>query len=106
MTEVTIQEDRGKHVFEIKGHAGYGERGTDIVCAAISTLGYTLLNELMLLEKRGTVTNVEHEEAEGYLCITFYEKNKDVKMVLETIETGFYMLQENFFEFLRVRGEK
>lgn len=106
MTEVTIQEDKGRHVFEIKGHAGYGKNGTDIVCAAISTLGYTLLNELILLEKRGTVTNVEYEETEGYLCITFYGNGKEVRMVLETIETGFYMLQENFFEILRVRGEK
>lgn len=106
MTEVTIQEDRGKHIFEIKGHAGYGECGTDIVCAAISTLGYTLLNELMLLEKRGAVTNVGHEESEGYLCITFFGNSKEAEMALETIETGFYMLQENFFEFLRVRGEK
>lgn len=106
MTEVTIQEDKGKHVFEIKGHAGYGECGTDIVCAAISTLGYTLLNELILLEKRGKVTNVRHNEAKGYLCITFYGNGKEVQTVLETIETGFYMLQEKFFEFLRVRGEK
>lgn len=106
MTEVTIQEDRGKYVFEIKGHAGYGECGTDIVCAAISTLGYTLLNELMLLEKHGAIANVECEEAEGYLCITFYGKSKEAQMAIETIETGFYMLQENFFEFLRVRGEK
>lgn len=30
----------------IKGHAGYAERGKDIVCSAISTLFFTLANGL------------------------------------------------------------
>lgn len=106
MTEINIQEENKKHVFEIKGHAGYGESGTDIVCAAISTLGYTLLNEVLVLEVRGLAENVEYEEEEGSLYISFCGEGKEIKTVCETIETGFLMLEEKFFSFLRVRGEK
>lgn len=29
--------------FEIKGHAGYAESGKDIICSAISAIGYTTI---------------------------------------------------------------
>lgn len=29
--------------FEIKGHAGYANRGKDIICSAISAIGYTAI---------------------------------------------------------------
>lgn len=106
MTDIKIQEEKENHVFEIKGHAGYAESGADIVCAAISVLGYTLLNELSILEARGLVEDVEHEEESGYMKISFKGEGKEVETVCETINTGFLMLEENFFQFLRVNGEK
>jgi|GEM_PF-4386131 len=38
MTKVTI----GPQFIQIQGHAGYSEKGTDIVCAAVSALGQSL----------------------------------------------------------------
>ena len=32
--------------FELKGHAGYGEHGQDIVCAAVSSAAYMVANTL------------------------------------------------------------
>lgn len=32
--------------FSIQGHAGYGEEGTDIVCAAVSSAAYLVGNTL------------------------------------------------------------
>ena len=106
MTQITMQEVRGMHTIEISGHAGYGVSGADIVCAAISTLGYTLLNELALLETRGLVENLEHKEENGYLKICFRGSGIEVESVCETIKTGFLMLEKNFFSNVRVRGEK
>ena len=47
MTTVTYYEENDEISVRIKGHAGYDEKGSDIVCAAISTLGQTLLAYLM-----------------------------------------------------------
>jgi uncharacterized protein YsxB (DUF464 family) len=38
MTKVTI----GQQYIKIEGHAGYSDKGTDIVCAAVSALGQSL----------------------------------------------------------------
>lgn len=38
MTKVTI----GPQYIKIEGHSGYGVKGTDIVCAAVSALGQSL----------------------------------------------------------------
>lgn len=38
---------------EIQGHAGYAERGKDIVCAGVSALYGTLVAELDERERRG-----------------------------------------------------
>ena len=46
MTNITTKET-DKHVtVDIVGHAGYAEQGKDIVCAGVSTLAYTLINNL------------------------------------------------------------
>ncbi|MFR6508676.1 MAG: ribosomal-processing cysteine protease Prp [Dorea sp.] len=43
-----------RHILHIEGHAGYGTYGNDIVCAAVSILGYTWINELLILKERKT----------------------------------------------------
>jgi uncharacterized protein YsxB (DUF464 family) len=37
MTIYSIKRSNGEALIEIKGHAGYANKGEDIVCAAIST---------------------------------------------------------------------
>lgn len=106
MTQITIQKTNGTYTIEIYGHSGYGVSGADIVCAAISTLGYTLLNQIALLETRGLVENLEYKEDNGYLKICFEGSGIEVESVCETIKTGFLMLEKNFFSNVRVRGEK
>ena len=32
--------------FSIRGHSGYGEEGTDIVCAAVSSAAYLVVNAI------------------------------------------------------------
>ena len=46
MTAVTYRGKNGDHSLEISGHANYAEHGKDIVCAAATTLFYTLLYAL------------------------------------------------------------
>ena len=45
--------------FEIKGHAGYGEVGTDIVCSAVSSAAYMTAN---------TITDIIGVEPEVLIC--------------------------------------
>lgn len=42
MLKAVLQKNEDELILTVKGHAGYGEYGKDIVCAAVSTLVSTL----------------------------------------------------------------
>ena len=95
MTTVTYFEQNDEISVEIKGHAGYGKKDEDIVCAAISILGQTLLAYL----------NVNHNKydyilREGYIWA--YAKGINVRMALNVIMTGFYLLSRDYPEHVRI----
>ena len=48
MIKVTVFEDSDRVVrgFKLTGHAGYGEEGQDIVCAAVSALVFSAYNSI------------------------------------------------------------
>lgn len=94
MTNIKIWNEGTDHIVEIKGHTGYAEQGKDIVCAGVSTLAYTLINQLTNLEKEGV--KVSFQMQEGYAKVTFSGNEKIIKPVEDTIFTGFETLFENF----------
>ena len=106
MTTVNIIEGEDENKLLLTGHAGYGISGTDIVCAAISTLAYTWINQLEKMKEENVVEEFEYQEADGLLFVRWKGKNKKIKHAFDTVNTGFLMLQDNFFENIRViRGE-
>lgn len=106
MTEISIKHQDDVYEMDIKGHAGYGENGTDIVCAAISTLTYTLINCLENLKERERVDEFSYIERDGRILITFEGDSTELLSTLATIRIGFLMLEENFPEFISISGEK
>ena len=59
----------------VMGHAEYGESGSDIVCAAISGMFYSLLGYLLACHKESTkIARIEHGYAELY-CPLESEEN-------------------------------
>ena len=103
MTNITVEKNGDRHILHIEGHAGYGTHGNDIVCAAVSILGYTLLNELLIMEERKQVKNVSYEEDNGKLLIEFSGGDNAVNTAYETILTGFEALQQNYSENISLK---
>ena len=91
--------------FELKveGHANYGEKGEDIVCAAVSILFYTLAKALNDSEKM----LIEHpiiEEADGnglISCRPKPEYEANVSLIYWTILNGFELIEQNYEENLK-----
>ena len=103
MTNITVEKKGDRHILHIEGHAGYGTHGNDIVCAAVSILGYTWLNELLIMEERKQVKNVSYEEDNGKLLIEFSGRDNAVNTAYETILTGFEALQQNYSENITLK---
>jgi len=105
MITVEVFRGTGGHIcgFRARGHAGYGEYGEDIVCAAVSAITQTavlgLLQHLQL--------PVRLKQADGYLeCLLGDDeraRSPAAQSVLETMVLGLNEIQRQYPERVRVR---
>lgn len=104
MIEIKLYKDIGNRIvgYNISGHAGYGPRGEDIVCAAVSVLGQTAL--MSLVEVCGLDENkLEYliDDEKGLLDVKI-ETTKDsdisenIQTVLKTLELGIKSIIESY----------
>ncbi len=70
--------------FELSGHSGFGEEGTDIVCSAVSSAVYMTANTITEILKLNPKTVVR----DGYLKL---EMNLDDARKSKTITDGLYL---------------
>lgn len=76
---------------EIRGHAGFEERGKDIICAAVSILAYTFIN----------VYNTKLIEYDVDSIVAEYSKDIDKKFILK----GFQLINEQYPNYIRLHIE-
>lgn len=83
---------------DITGHAEHGEKGEDIVCAAVSTLFYTLaeaLYEYRHMMKEDIIFS--DEDGNGHIeCKPKSEFEANVSLIYWTIMTGFDLVARNY----------
>jgi uncharacterized protein YsxB (DUF464 family) len=104
--KIMVIKDKHDFVREVtvNGHAGYSACGTDIVCAAISVLSYTLAGAL---EDLAGLKN-SYTEKDGYMKITINKKaialNKieKVKTMVDTIVFGYRQTAESYKDYIEV----
>ena len=79
---------KNKKVYEIiiNGHAGYDINGKDIVCAAVSTMAITTINNIIALEE-----TIDYEEKTGLLKIRVL---KDTEVNNKLLDNLVRMLEE------------
>jgi uncharacterized protein YsxB (DUF464 family) len=105
VTRITCREYHDNILFIAEGHSGYGDRGSDIVCAGISCLVYTLINTLLDEESSDRVHLVRQIIRDGYVCLEIekFEFSKDrVNGIIDACMTGFYMLRDNYPEAVKI----
>lgn len=94
MTAVTIYKRSGQYAgFVIEGHAGYGEEGEDIVCAAVSVLSLNALNSIEAFTK----DRFSGEEKDGYLSCSFPEAlSEKAVLLLDSMVLGLTDIQRSY----------
>jgi len=90
--------------FSVKGHAGYAEEGSDIVCAAVSALTITCVNSLEAV--CGITPTVEGGE-DGYLkamlpCPLAENAAHDAQVLLRALETGLQSMTEAYSPYIKL----
>lgn len=94
MTRVTLKEDGGRYSVVCEGHA----TGSVEVCAAVSTLVYTLFGYL----KNADGVAIECEVlADGYAEIEF-SGGENARAAYELICIGFLQLEQSSAKFIEI----
>lgn len=95
--------NRAKLSFDISGHAGSGPKGSDIVCAAVSTLSFTLAEAVQEMHKNTSALHLKLYMNDGDMrisCDPDCGHIEDCRIIFDTIAKGFDLLYEFFPEFL------
>lgn len=108
MVTVKIRDDRKRHrtTLRMQGHAGADTEGKDLVCAAVSTLAYTLAQTMMCLYADGKLL---HEPAlrleKGDVLVEVHPTTDGYAEVLYAfyvIRVGLALLAKTYPEYVRV----
>lgn len=87
--------------FEISGHSGYAEEGTDIICASVSSVAYMAVN---------TITDVIGAKADisisdGYFRFITDSVLNETKVVLEGLKLHVSALAGDYSEYVTCKEE-
>lgn len=96
---MTIIEINNKTI-NVHGHSGYGTRGNDIVCAAISTLVEATYN---YLESVGN--DLKKEINDGYFKIEYNNLNIPGEEILQSFITMVKDLVSQYPRFIKIEGD-
>ncbi len=101
MTRVTLLVDDNDVLtgFEVRGHSGFGEKGTDIVCAAVSFLATNTANALeAFAEEKPQV----REKGARILCQYDRTPGEKAELLLDTFALGMREISAEYGKFVQV----
>lgn len=102
MIQVTVKR-QGEDILGLKvtGHAGFAEKGKDLVCAGVSSVGFGLCNAFDEMHCDGEATAVGN-------VVEIKVKKPDVisNTILETGVIQLKTIQETSGSFVRIKEEQ
>ncbi len=97
MINVTIFNDSDKQYkgFSVLGHAGYADKGYDIICASVSVL---TINTVNAIEKfTGDDITVNVDEKSGLISMSFGDTvSSESKLLVDTMVLGLEDIIDNY----------
>ena len=87
--------------FTVKGHSGTAARGSDIVCAAVSSAAYMTVNTLTEIVNAETEIDVK----DGYLHCNVFNGNDSARVLLEGFRLHMEQLCEEYPTAIKITTE-
>ena len=79
-------------VVTVDGHAGYAEKGNDIICASVSMLAQNLINSVEAL----TEDKIECHMWDGHMDITYRDLSEQGKLLIDSFFVGVCALSNTY----------
>ena len=106
MIRAVLRRDRDKRftAFEINGHSGYADEGSDIVCSAVSVLATTCVNSLeSVCGIQPTVEGGANGRLKAELPSDMTETQRhDAQVLLCALRQGLRDLTESYPKFVQL----
>ncbi|MBQ4579456.1 MAG: ribosomal-processing cysteine protease Prp [Clostridia bacterium] len=106
MTRCTLFVDSFSRItgFSVKGHSGYAEEGSDIVCAGISALVITTENALCQLVK---LSPAERGGEDGFVEVMLPDQMTekqmhDAQLLLSALHIGLENIAQAYPDYVRL----
>lgn len=100
MIGVVIAKREGTLTLRLNGHAGYAEKGQDIVCAAASILVYTVAQMMVDLREQGRLIEEPLIRLDEGNAVIRVKPNvwgqADANHTFLMAQTGFELLESNY----------
>lgn len=99
MITITIQQTQSKEYKSVQaiGHAGFGQQGTDIVCAAVSILFINTLNAIETLTKDKDKMQIASDQDKGLIDCRFSgQLSEQTNLLLNAMVLGLTNVQEQY----------
>ena len=101
MTRVVIFKKKDRiSGFEISGHTGYAEEGSDIVCSAVSSV-----SQMALLGIKDVLKlNIFFEISDGFLKLSLGEnvENESAQVLLKSMEKSVREIQKEYGNYVKL----
>ncbi len=94
MIKISINDDK----ITIKGHAGYGVKGTDIVCASVSSIAITSINAIIRIDDKA----IEYKQAEGFIEVNILKHSKYIDIIIQNMVELLKELEKDYDKFIKI----
>lgn len=92
MIKINIKETDKILSVMVKGHANYSEKGTDIVCAGVSSIITTTINGILSIDDEA----IKYENKEGFISIENVKQDKVTNELLNNMLNMFSDLESKY----------
>ena len=94
MIKIIIDKDNIK----ISGHAGYGVKGTDIVCASVSSIVITSLNAIIRLDDKA----ISYKQDEGFIEVNILKHEKTIDILIDNMISMLEELEKEYKKNIKI----
>ena len=101
MTEVRLIKTDGNIVgFEVSGHSGYSEAGSDIVCAAVSSI--VEFTESLINDSFNANAALEIEPETARVALRLLKSDEICRNILEAFERYMRALSQEYPKYIKI----
>ena len=107
MIKISMVSKDGQRIgFDMKGHAGFGEYGRDIVCAAVSALVINTVNSMEALTDNPFEAEVEEDSGSVHFLLKEGFDDKAV-LLLDSLYLGLRDIRDTYgTEFIQLLSKE